>query len=136
MKELTPDLLDGIKYEEQVELKGRNGESYHVSIRPLRSSEIARVQRISTASIKIRGDKVGNKISRESMETDAGSMAEAKYIAWLEASALATIDKAWTRDLIDEKWLPEWVEQVGERAFEISTSSSKDGKDINSFRKK
>ncbi|MBD1373749.1 hypothetical protein IC620_15490 [Hazenella sp. IB182357] len=137
MKELTPDLLDGIKYEEQVELKGRNDESYTIKIHPLRTSEVAKIQRIATAAVKIRADQIGKNMAKESLEMEAGEMAEAKYKSWIEATALGTNDKAWTIETVDNHWLPEWVEKVGKRVLEISgVSDEKDGGSVNSFRKK
>lgn len=146
-EKLTPDLLDGIKHTETVELE-HNGKTYEVEIRPLKNSEAAKVRAEQWKALKINADLFGTgdsktkkearanllakKLERE-MSFSPGDILEGKYAAWLKAAALGTVDPAWTEEKIDELWPAEWVEKVGSRVMEISGIKAAD-EEIESFR--
>lgn len=141
-EKLTPDLLDGIKHKETVELEHR-GKVYEVEIRPLKNSEASQVRAEQWRGLKInaglfdktkaaRAKHLEEKLG-EKMTFSPGDILEGKYSAWLKASALGTTDPAWTEEKIDELWPAEWVEKVGERVMEISGIKAVD-EEIESFR--
>jgi len=146
-KKLTPDLLNGVKHKEIVEIE-HNGETYEIEIRPLKNSEAAQVRAEQWRGLKINADlfdKAGSAKTKsakaklleeklgEKMTFSPGDIIAGKYSAWLKAAALGTVDPAWTEEKIDELWPSEWVEKVGERVMEISGIKAVD-EEIESFR--
>jgi len=130
-QKLKPELLDGIKYTETVELE-HNGQTYEVDIRPLRHSEVAAVQSLISSALKVDMKGIGKKVARENVSFDVGEIVKGRYAAWLKAAALGTVDDVWTEEMIDQKWPPEWVQKVGAQVMKISGIS--EPQEIDSFR--
>ena len=130
---LKPGVLNGIKHVETVEVE-YNGEKYEIDIRPLRHSEAAVIQGILSKGLKVKTSGKGKHVATESVDIDMEQMIKARYEAQLKASAMGTVDPAWTEQTIDEQWLPEWIVQVGDAVMRISGIGNPE--EVEQFRKK
>jgi len=74
-EKLTPDLLDGIKHTETVELE-HGGKVYEVEIRPLKNSEAAKVRAEQWKALKINADLFGTGDSKTKKEARANLLAK------------------------------------------------------------
>lgn len=128
MSKLTLALVKGKDHTETVTVES-DGEKFEIDIRPLKHSEQAVVQSLLVKGMKQKSKTIGKKqVASEELELDFAAHIGNRYEARLEAAAIGTIDAEWTKETINEYWLPQWIDDVSTRVFEISGIDLPDNK--------